>query len=244
MNITKKTIAGLLSVTVSFSFIVAFMLSPVKVEAAKAHTFTNGGVKYQVVKEAVYNEEDEAYDDGTCMVIGADKNTKKIEIGESIEEDKGDDTLNYTIVSIKKGAFKKHAKLTTFTLLEESKITAIPDNCFTGCKKLTKVELKNTLINKIGKNAMKDCTKLSYITIKSDKITKVSKIGKDAFKNTKKGIKVEGSETKMSKKYQGFVKKRGAKNPKYVKATKTSSDDEEDEEDDSDFEDDTEDAEE
>ena len=45
--------------------------------------------------------------------------------------------------------------------------------------------------------------------------------------------------TKMSKKYQGFVKKRGAKNPKYVKATKTSSDDEEDEEDDSDFEDDT-----
>lgn len=240
MNTTKRAIAGFLSITVSFAFIVAFMLTPVKAEAAKAHTFTNGGVKYQVVKEAAYNEEDEVYDDGTCMIIGADKNTKKIEVGESIEEDKGDNTFTYTIVSIKKNAFKKHAKLTNFTLLEESKITAIPDGCFTGCKKLTKIELKNTLINKIGKNAMKDCTKLSYITIKSDKITKVSKIGKDAFKNTKKGIKVEGSETKMSKKYQGFLKKRGAKNPKYVKATKEASEDEEIEEDDSDLEEDTE----
>lgn len=243
MNIKKKILSAILSLTVSFSFIVTFMISPIKAEAAV--TFTDeDGIKYQVVKACVYDKEEEDYTEGTCMVIGATAKVKKISLGESVDVEKGEDILTYKIVSIKKGAFKKNTKITSFTLTSESDITAIPDNCFTGCKKLAKVELNNDDIKKIGKNAFKDCKKLSYITIKSDKITKVKSIGKDAFKNTKKNIKVEGSSTKQSKKYVTYINKRGAKKAKYVKVTKvkeeTEDEEEEDEEEDDEEDDDLE----
>ncbi len=243
MNIKKKVLSAILSVTVSFSFIVTFMLSSVRAEAADVFTDENG-VKYQVIKAAVYDAEEEDYLDGTCMVVGATSNVKKIELGEDVDREKGEDIMTYKIVSIKKGAFKKNAKITSFTLTSENAITAIPDNCFTGCKKLAKVELNNAGIKKIGKNAFKDCKKLAYITIKSDKITKVKAIGKDAFKNTKKGIKVEGSTTKQSKKYTTFVKKRGAKKAKYVKVKKVKEEVEDEEEEEDDEEEDDEDLEE
>ncbi len=245
----RKILSAILAVTVSFSFIMTFILSPVKAGAAVTFTDDNG-VRYQVIKAAAYDEEEEDYVEGTCMVIGATSKVKKIEIGESVDIEKDEDYLTYKIVSIKKGAFKNNKKLTSFVLTSDNEINTIPDNCFAGCKKLAKVELKNDDIKKIGKAAFKDCKKLSYISIKSDKIKKVSSIGKDAFKNTKKNIKVEGATTKQSKKYVTFVNKRGAVKAKYVKVTKKAqedtedSDDEEDEDEDEDEEDDEEDDEE
>ena len=215
MNSWKKVLSMVMTVTVSFSFIVAFMISPIKGEAAALKFTDEDGIKYQVVKAATYDKEEEEYFGGTCMVIGATSKARKIELDESVDYEKGEDIIPYKIVSIKKNAFKKNTKITSFTLTENNTITAIPDGCFDGCKKLAKVELKNTGIKKIGKNAFKDC--------------------KDAFKNTKKGIKVEGSSTKQSKKYVTFVKKRGAKKAKYVTVKKvkeeTSDDEDEDEED-------------
>ena len=247
MNSWKKVLSMVMAVTVSFSFIVAFMISPIKGEAAALKFTDEDGIKYQVVKAATYDKEEEEYFGGTCMVIGATSKARKIELDESVDYEKGEDIIPYKIVSIKKNAFKKNTKITSFTLTENNTITAIPDGCFDGCKKLAKVELKNTGIKKIGKNAFKDCKKLAYITIKSDKITKVKAIGKDAFKNTKKGIKVEGSSTKQSKKYVTFVKKRGAKKAKYVtvkKAKEETSDDEDEDEEDEDEDDEDEDLDE
>ena len=241
----KRVLSAILSVTISFSFIVAFMLSSLRAEAADVFT-DEDGIKYQVVKAAVYDEEEEDYVGGTCMVVGATAKVKKIEIGESVDREKGEeDIITYKIVSIKKGAFKKHKKLTSFTLTSANEITSIPDNCFLGCKKLTKVDLQNKKISKIGKSAFKDCKKLGSIVIKSDKIKKVKSIGKDAFKNTKKNIKVEGSSTAQSKKYVNFANKRGAKKAKYVKVKKAKEEaDDEDEDDEDEDEDEDDDIEE
>ena len=200
-------------------------LGMIRVNAdAAGKTFTDeDGIKYKIIKEAT--EEDS----GTCQIIGA--NSKKITelaIAAYVEREVDeDDAFEYEVISIKKGAFKNFLRLKEVELDSDSLIKAIPDNAFSGCKKLEAVNLSNSGLKSIGKNAFSGCSKLKEIRVYSKNIKQKS-VKANAFKGTPKGLKVEGCSTAYSKKYAKFFAKRGAISPKAVKVDAEEEDDEDD----------------
>lgn len=115
------------------------------------------------------------------------------------------------------------------------KVTEIEKNAFKGCKKLKSVKIGKN-IQTIGERAFYQCTALKKISIpgnvKSIKkeafaacknlqsVTfqgkKVKSVGKNAFKNTKKKIKISVPKSKY-KTYKKLLKSAGLKNPVYKK---------------------------
>ena len=94
-------------------------------------------------------------------------------------------------------------------------VTSIAPKAFANNKKLQKVAIDSN-ITSIGKNAFRGCKNLKTIVIKSTKLTS-SSIGSNAFKGTHKKLVIKVPK-KMLKKYKKFLKKKGNKNVKVVKA--------------------------
>ncbi len=94
-------------------------------------------------------------------------------------------------------------------------VTSIAPKAFANNKKLQKVTIDSN-ITSIGKNAFRGCKNLKTIVIKSTKLTS-SSIGSNAFKGTHKKLVIKVPK-KMLKKYKKFLKKKGNKNVKVVKA--------------------------
>ncbi|WP_395023490.1 family 20 glycosylhydrolase, partial [Robinsoniella sp. RHS] len=93
------------------------------------------------------------------------------------------------------------------------KVTAISDKAFKNQKKLKKVILGSN-IKKVGKESFRGCKKLKYVTI-SSKVLK--SIGKNAFKNTEKKIKVTVPKKKYGSYKRLLNKANISKNARYVK---------------------------
>lgn len=91
------------------------------------------------------------------------------------------------------------------------KVTAIADNAFKNCKKLTSVTI-GTNVSRIGKNAFNGCKNLKSVKINSKKLTKKS-IRTSAFKgiSSKAVIKVPKSKLKT---YKSYLKKSGVNGKK------------------------------
>ena len=94
-------------------------------------------------------------------------------------------------------------------------VTSIAPKAFANNKKLQKVVIDSN-ITSIGKYAFRGCNNLKTIVIKSTKLTS-SSIGSNAFKGTHKKLVIKVPK-KMLKKYKKFLKKKGNKNVKVVKA--------------------------
>lgn len=94
-------------------------------------------------------------------------------------------------------------------------VTSIAPKAFANNKKLQKVAIDSN-ITSIGRDAFRGCNKLKTIVIKSTKLTSRS-IGSNAFKGTHKKLVIKVPK-KMLKKYKKFLKKKGNKNVKVVKA--------------------------
>lgn len=122
-------------------------------------------------------------------------------------------------VAYVKPAGKKSKSITiaTSTVLDGHifKAVAVSAKACKGCSKLQKVTISKN-ITSIGKNAFRGCKNLKIIVIKSTKLTSRS-IGSNAFKGTHKKLVIKVPK-KMLKKYKKFLKKKGNKNVKVVKA--------------------------
>lgn len=122
-------------------------------------------------------------------------------------------------VAYVKPAGKKSKSITiaTSTVLDGHifKAVAVSAKACKGCSKLQKVTISKN-ITSIGKNAFRGCKNLKTIVIKSTKLTS-SSIGSNAFKGTHKKLVIKVPK-KMLKKYKKFLKKKGNKNVKVVKA--------------------------
>lgn len=122
-------------------------------------------------------------------------------------------------VAYVKPAGKKSKSITiaTSTVLDGHtfKVVAVSAKACKGCSKLQKVTISKN-ITSIGKNAFRGCKNLKTIVIKSTKLTSRS-IGSNAFKGTHKKLVIKVPK-KMLKKYKKFLKKKGNKNVKVVKA--------------------------
>lgn len=142
-------------------------------------------------------------------------------------------------VTYVKPASKKITKVTIPATVKINgyvcKVTAIDKNAFKGCKKLKTVKIgKNvqtigerafyqcTALKKIGipgnvksikKEAFAGCKNLQNVTFQGKKVTS---IGKNAFKNTKKKIKISVPKSKY-KTYKKLLKGTGVKSPVYKK---------------------------
>lgn len=85
------------------------------------------------------------------------------------------------------------------------KVTAVADNAFKGCKKVTKATI-STNVTSIGKNAFSGDKKLKVLTIKSTKLTKV---GTKAVKGIYKKATIKVPKSKKTKYKKLFVAKTG-----------------------------------
>ena len=167
--------------------------TPEKTPLAKGKTFTIGKVTYKVTKV------------GKEVELKMSKSTaKKV----TINTVTGTDGVKYKVTSIGSKAMRNHKKMTSLTIGDNVK--TIGANAFSGCTKLTTVNLGKTSksnLTAIGKSAFSGCKKLGKVTIKS---TKLSSVGKQAFKGTKSSLKVKVPSRQLAK-YKKILKKSGLK---------------------------------
>lgn len=121
----------------------------------------------------------------------------------------------FTVSSIGAYAFKG-SSIKSISIPEEVK--KIGAGAFQDCRKLgTESFIMGVVISGkkvvISKNAFKGCSRLG--TVRILKSASIKSIGKDAFRGTKKGIRLE---VPGVNKYKKLFKKAGLKNPKYSKA--------------------------
>lgn len=122
---------------------------------------------------------------------------------------------DFTVTSIGNYAFKG-SRIKSISIPEDVKKIGV--GAFQNCKKLgTESYIMGVVIRGkkvvISKNAFKGCSKLD--TIRILKSASIKSVGKNAFKGTKKGIRLE---VPGVKKYKKIFKKAGLKKPKYSKA--------------------------
>ena len=167
--------------------------TPEKTPLAKGKTFTIGKVTYKVTKV------------GKEVELKMSKSTaKKV----TINTVTGTDGVKYKVTSIGSKAMRNHKKMTSLTIGDNVK--TIGANAFSGCTKLTTVNLGKTSksnLTAIGKSAFSGCKKLGKVTIKS---TKLSSVGKQAFKGTKSSLKVKVPSRQLAK-YKKILKESGLK---------------------------------
>ena len=122
---------------------------------------------------------------------------------------------NFTVTSIGKNAFKG-SNLKSISISDDVKKIGV--GAFQNCKKLGTEEYvmgvvihgKNVVIEK---DAFKGCKNLG--TLRVLKSASVKTVKKNAFKGTKKGIRIEVPNVK---KYKKIFKNAGVRNPKYSKS--------------------------
>ena len=119
-------------------------------------------------------------------------------------------TIGKNVTTIGEKAFYNCKKLKTVTL--GSKVKTIGQKSFYKCSALTKIILPAS-ITTIKAEAFGKCTKLGSVTIKGKKLKTV---GANAFKNTKKKIKITVPKSKY-KSYKSLLKGKGLKSPVYKK---------------------------
>ncbi|HCT92164.1 MAG TPA: cell surface protein, partial [Lachnospiraceae bacterium] len=97
-----------------------------------------------------------------------------------------------------------------------SKVAAIGDKAFSGCKKLSSLAIGKN-VSTIGKSAFQNCTALKKITIPA----KVEKIGTSAFSGCKKLTGITIKSQKLTEKNVGSkaFAKAGSSNYKKMKVT-------------------------
>ena len=93
------------------------------------------------------------------------------------------------------------------------KVTAVADNAFKGCLKVTKISIGKN-VTKIGKNAFNGCSSLKNVNVKAENL---KKIGSKAFKGIHPKAKFKLYKKKYSK-YKKMIKK--SKAPKTSKYSK------------------------
>ncbi len=150
-----------------------------------------------------------------------DTGTEDIQVGSVITEDSSN--VKYKVVIIGRNPAVECVGTTDKTLKNliipsavtidgvTYKVTAIGDNAFKNCKKLTSVTI-GTNVSRIGKKAFNGCKNLKSVKINSKKLTKKS-IGTNAFKgiSSKAVIKVPKSKLKT---YKSYLKKSGVNGKK------------------------------
>jgi hypothetical protein len=216
----KNRISGIL--TGAFAFAFAMILGfGIQIKAAGPAVDTsffnkddNNGeagqhVEYVITKQATKVVED-GISDGEVMVAGCD-NVKSIVIATY----PSDGEYKYTCVGIFDGAFKNKSALQNVQINDSEKYTAIPANCFSGCKNLKSVDSRISELNKIGKKAFYNCKKLKTIKIYSSKMNGLSKWGVNSFKGVA-NVKVYGPSKKRAKNYASCIKSRKAKKTSYA----------------------------
>lgn len=112
------------------------------------------------------------------------------------------------VTAIGKNAFKGCSRLKKVKI--GSNVTTISDNSFYSCTSLSKVTIPSK-VTTIKSNAFRNCKKLKTVTFQGKK---VKSIGKAAFKNTGKKIKISVPKSKY-KAYKKLLKGKGLKNPVY-----------------------------
>ena len=150
-----------------------------------------------------------------------DTGAEDIQVGSVITEDSSD--VKYKVITIGRNPAVECVRTTDKNLKNlvipssvtidgvTYKVTAIADNAFKNCKKLTTVRI-GTNVSRIGKRAFNGCKNLKSVKINSKKLTKKS-IGTSAFKgiSSKAVIKVPKSKLKT---YKSYLKKSGVNGKK------------------------------
>ena len=115
--------------------------------------------------------------------------------------------MTYKITAISANAFKNNKKITKVTI--GANVREIGKNAFASCPKLTTVNCKSKVLEKIGASAFQGDKKLTKITLKSTLLKKGS-VGKNAFKGTSKKLVIKVP-AKAKKVYKKFFKTKGNK---------------------------------
>ena len=84
----------------------------------------------------------------------------------------------FDITSVGNKAFSKYTKATSLTL--GNKLKTIGQNAFSNNKKLKKITIKSTKLNKIGKNAFKGIHKKAVFKLPKSKLKSYKKLIKKA----------------------------------------------------------------
>lgn len=87
------------------------------------------------------------------------------------------DGVKYKVTSISGSAFAKNKKVTKVTIGKN--VTLIGKNAFKNCTKLTTIEIKSSVLNKVGANALKGTSKKLVIKVPKRMVSKY----KGYFKN-------------------------------------------------------------
>ena len=82
--------------------------------------------------------------------------------------------VKFTVTAVNKGAFKNHKKLKTVTI--GTNVTNIGANAFSGCSKLSNVNIRSTKIKKIGSKAFKGINKKAKIKVPKKRLEKYKKM--------------------------------------------------------------------
>ncbi|MBO5522324.1 MAG: leucine-rich repeat domain-containing protein [Roseburia sp.] len=114
------------------------------------------------------------------------------------------------VTVIDKNAFKGCKKLKTVKIGKN--VQTIGERAFYQCTALKKINIPNN-VKSIKKEAFAGCKNLQNVTFQGKKVTS---IGKNAFKNTKKKIKISVPKSKY-KAYKKLLKGTGLKSPVYKK---------------------------
>ena len=118
---------------------------------------------------------------------------------------------SYKIISVAKGAFQG-IKTASSAVIGEN-VESIGAGAFSGCSKLTTVELKGRKLKTIGEKAFFQCKKLKKITIRS---ISLKKAGKNMLKGTSAKLVIRVPKAKY-KTYRNTLKKKGQRKTAAIK---------------------------
>ena len=150
-----------------------------------------------------------------------DTGAEDIQVGSVITEDSSD--VKYKVITIGRNPAVECVRTTDKNLKNlvipssvtidgvNYKVTAIADNAFKNCKKLTTVRI-GTNVSRIGKRAFNGCKNLKSVKINSKKLTKKS-IGTSAFKGISSKAVIKVPKRKL-KTYKSYLKKSGVNGKK------------------------------
>ena len=136
-------------------------------------------------------------------------NAKTVSIPDIIKKD----DIVYKVVKVDNKALAGNKKVTKIVIGKN--VVEIGNSSFEKCTNLKTVDVKSTVLNKIGANAFNGDKKLTKITLKTSKLTKKS-IGKNIIKGTNKKLVIKVPKKKV-KVYKKYFKNKGNKNVKVTK---------------------------
>ena len=129
--------------------------------AAEGEKVTVGKTEYTVSSAA---------DKTVAISANSDKKATKVTVPATV-------TINgeeYKVTTISKDAYKNNKKLKSVVIGKNVKV--IEKNAFNGCKNLKKIDVKSTVLKKVGKNAFKGIHKKATITVPKKKFKAYKKL--------------------------------------------------------------------